>query len=173
MPGSKGPGIIIRKGGNKMSNYQNMFEAIAVSSVLMIYVVIIGVALFISLAITVFLVIVNWKILQKAGVEGWKALIPFYGFYCMADISVTQPTSLICFLAYTIGLLLVCIPYVGPVLFSMIGNAAYGIVNYSLAKSFGRDTGICILAIFFPIVIRPMIAFSNDVEYTGDKVKIF
>ena len=38
-------------------------------------------ATIIPLAILVFTLILNWKILVKAKEEGWKAIIPYYNLY--------------------------------------------------------------------------------------------
>ncbi|MCD7962981.1 MAG: DUF5684 domain-containing protein [Rikenellaceae bacterium] len=37
--------------------------------------------------VVVILVISNWKLFEKAGEKGWKALIPFYNFYIFIKIS--------------------------------------------------------------------------------------
>ena len=47
-----------------------------------------------------------------------------------------------------------------------------GFLNFGLAKSFGMDTGLCVLSIFLPIVTRIMMAFGKW-QYTGDKLTIF
>ena len=37
-----------------------------------------GIWIIFALALTVFLIICNWKIYKKAGREGWEAIVPIY-----------------------------------------------------------------------------------------------
>lgn len=137
------------------------------------------VMLVIVLILCVFIVICNWKIMEKAGEPGWKALIPYYNYYVLSDVSLTKPTSLVVFFVFLGGALLcflACIPYLGIViswlawLIMMVTN---GVLNFSLTKSFGKDTGICVLAIFFPPIVRAILAFGGSEYDEGNKVSIF
>ena len=141
-------------------------------------VLILIISIIVALILCVFIVICNWKIMEKAGEAGWKALIPGYNYFVMADISLTKPTSLVVFFVFLGGALLCflgCIPYIGFLFASIAGmimTVANGILNFSLAKSFGKEVGFCVLSIFFPPIVRAILAFGGS-EYTGDKVSIF
>lgn len=37
--------------------------------------------------IAIFGIICMWKVFEKAGVEGWKSIIPVYNMWCLAEIS--------------------------------------------------------------------------------------
>lgn len=163
-----------------MSNYGNPSDAIAallstifVSSFFIIYLIIIIAFLAIMLALIVFMVICNWKLLEKAGEPGWKSLIPFYNVYTIADISLTKPTSTVLFVIFCVSYIFLCIPYIGPIFLSMFLGVVEAIFNFALAKSFGCDVGMCIVSIFFSPIVRAILAFSKNVQYTGDKVTIF
>ena len=132
----------------------------------------------ISLAFAIFLIICNWKILEKAGEPGWKAIIPFYNIYTLCDVSMTKPTSIVIFVVYMVAYALIpltLIPYLGVVISILISPLMYacmGIMNFCLPKAFGKDIAICILSIFFAPIVRAIIAFSKE-PYAGDKISIF
>ena len=114
-----------------------------------------------------------WRIFEKAGEPGWKALIPYYNYYVLCDIAMTQPTSIIMFVVPIASVVLAFIPVLGALATPLLATAGTAITYYSLAKAFGRDQVMCILSIFFYPVIMMIIAFSKDIEYTGDRVTIF
>ena len=132
----------------------------------------------IALAFSIFIIICNWKILEKAGEPGWKAIIPFYNLYTMCDISMTRPTSIVVFVVYMAAYALIpltFIPYLGIVISLLISPLMYasaGVLNFCLPKAAGKDVGICILSIFFAPIVRAIIAFSKE-PYAGNKVSIF
>ncbi len=64
-------------------------------------------------------------------------------------------------------------------LFSIIGGVIglvslvlKGYANYALAHAFGRETGFCVLAIFFPLIMMAIMAFNPNIEYTEDKLEL-
>lgn len=154
-----------------------------------VFILVLALCTIIPLAISVFIIICNWKILTKAGEEGWKAIIPFYNLYVFYTIATNKTTKNVCFFTIVgisaLGFLagMICwIPYLGWAIAGIlspvftIANIATAVfvafLNFGLAKSFGMDTGLCVLSIFLPIIARPMIAFGKS-EYTGDKLTIF
>lgn len=132
----------------------------------------------ISIALMIFIIICNWKLLEKAGEPGWKAIIPFYNLYTISDIAMTKPTSIVVFIVYMVAYALIplcLIPYLGmlvSIIISPLMYAAAGIINFSIPKAYGKDVGMCILSIFFAPIVRAILAFSKTTEYTGDKVSI-
>jgi hypothetical protein len=105
----------------------------------------------IYLLIVILMVASMWKIYEKAGVEGWKAIIPIYNLWVLAQI-VGKPGWL--------GLL-VFIPYVGFIV------AIY--LYYLLAKSFGKGALFTLGLVFLPFIFFPVLAFG-DAEYKGPPV---
>ena len=164
-----------------MSNYNpsDLFAVIFASSFFIIYLIIFLVMILFVTAICVFAIICNWKLLEKAGEPGWKALIPFYSYYVATDFSLTKPTSLVAFIVFTAALVITpcsAIPWVGILVGSLSWLAivlANGVLNFGMAKAFGQDIALCVLAIFFAPIIRAILAFSKKIEYTGDKLTIF
>jgi hypothetical protein len=107
-------------------------------SALMVPILIIGVILIISL----------WKIYQKAGYQGWEAIVPIYNIYILLKI-VGKPWW---------WLLLMCIPYVGLV---------WHIWSYNmLSKSFGKTEGFTAGLVLLPFIFFPILAFG-DARYLG------
>ena len=155
------------------NNFEDVLGPILMSSFFVVYLVLFAVLMLIILAFCVFSIICNWKLLEKAGEPGWKALIPFYNVYTIYDIAFTRPTSIVFFVIFCVMYVFICIPYLGAFLFSMVVGVLTAIRGYAVAKAFGRDTGMCVCAIFFAPVIFAILAFSKNIEYTGDKLTVF
>ena len=164
---------------NYGSNASDVIANILVSSFFVVYLIFFLVFLAIMIAFVAFVIICNWKLLEKAGEPGWKAIIPFYNYYTMADISLTKPTSLVVFIVFTVAMVIMpcsAVPWVGIVIGSIIWlalMAANGVMNFGTCKAFGRDVGVCVCGIFFAPIVRAILAFSKNIEYTGDKLTIF
>ncbi|MBP5530039.1 MAG: hypothetical protein J6X80_08320 [Lachnospiraceae bacterium] len=161
------------------SNASDVISAIMLSSFAIVYIILFIVLFVIMFALIAFIIVCNWKILQKAGEPGWKAIIPFYNYYSIADIALFKPTSIVVFIVFTVSMVITpcaAIPWVAIILGWLVWLAmmlANGVLNFGIAKAFGQDIAICVLAIFFAPVIRAIIAFSKKIEYTGDKLAIF
>ena len=92
-----------------------------------------------------------WKLFQKAGRTAWEGLVPGYNLFVWQKIT-DRPWYWI---------LILIIP---GVQFLMLI-----IMNVNLAWSFGkRGTINTLLAIFAPFYLLPKMAFSDDVQYTGN-----
>ncbi len=89
-----------------------------------------------------------WKIFEKAGVEGWKILIPFYNFYIWLKI-IKKP------LWWYIILL---IPFINVfMIFIMIIELLKGFQRYSLHQQ--------VLGVLFPYVYLPYLGFSSKEKF--------
>ncbi|MFO7572469.1 MAG: DUF5684 domain-containing protein [Gaiellaceae bacterium] len=104
----------------------------------------------IYVAIYVLVVAGWWKIFEKAGEEGWKAIIPIWNFIVLLKIVGREWW----------WVLLALIPIVGFVIWI--------IVSLELAKSFGRGTGFAVGLIFLPFVFAVILGFGSD-TYRGSK----
>ena len=94
------------------------------------------------------MVVAMWKMFEKAGIEGWKALIPFYNIY--EAFKVFWGNGWIC--------LLLVVPVVGFIVAL--------ITNYKMAKSFGHGIGYTLGLIVLPVIFAPVLGFNKD-EYVG------
>jgi hypothetical protein len=94
--------------------------------------------------------VAGWKIFEKAGVEGWKALIPFYNNYLFLEIGGYNGWLM----------LLIFVPYVGSLVVAIL-------MALGLAKNFGKSVLFAIFGLLiFSIVGYLMLAFGSD-KYLG------
>ena len=102
----------------------------------------------IYLAIVVLVIAGWWKMFEKAGQEGWKAIIPIYDVLVLLKIIGREWW----------WILLMLIPFVNIVIWI--------IVELDLAKSFGKGVGFAIGLILLPFIFVPILGFGSD-EYRG------
>ena len=124
----------------------------------------------IALAIIVFFLFCNWKLFQKAGKEGWKAIIPIYSSYVLVEIAGLNWWY---FLLLAAGSILSLLDINGlsslATLAELVGNF---FVFYNLAKKMHRDTMVtAIVGAIFPWIMVPILALTKDCKY-GNSVKV-
>jgi hypothetical protein len=90
-----------------------------------------------------------WKVFEKAGKPGWAAIIPIYNYIVMAEIS-GKPTW---------WGVMVLVPFANIVF-------AIWLINVTI-KSFGKDEGYTIGALFLPFIFWPILGFSKNIAYQG------
>ncbi len=100
------------------------------------------------LALLGFYLYVNWKLYEKAGEEGWKAIIPIYNIFVLLKI-VGKPWW---------WFFMLFIPLVNFVFLIWIVNM--------LSKSFGKDEGFTVGLILLGFVFVPILALG-DAQYQG------
>lgn len=103
------------------------------------------------LALVIVVVIGQWKIFEKAGYEGWKAIIPFYNMYIITEISGQNGWLF----------LVNFIPFVGSLIWSIM-------VSIKLAPAFGKDIGFAIGLILLSPIFYCILGFGKA-EYTLGK----
>ena len=106
-----------------------------------------------GIVVAVVEIIAIWKVYEKAGQEGWKAIIPIYNLYILLKI-VGKPWW---------WLLLMCIPLV---------NIIYCIwTDNMLSKSFGKDEGFTVGLLLLGFIFIPILGFGKSVYHGpyGDK----
>jgi hypothetical protein len=105
-----------------------------------------------GLLIVFFIVILEiialWKVFVKAGQPGWAVLIPFYNLYVMLEIIGLEWW----------WLLLMLIPPVNVFL--------NFVIQYELAKSFGKRTEFALGLFLAPFIFLPILGFGR-VKYVG------
>ena len=106
----------------------------------------------VSLAVCLFMVIVQWKVFAKAGEPGWACLVPIYNVWTMFKIA--QGNGVRCYLTL--------IPVAG--FFFSIGAIL------DLARSFGKSTGFGWGMLLFAPIFWTMLAFGGA-TYVGPQQK--
>jgi len=101
----------------------------------------------------IFYIVCLWKTFEKAGVEGWKAIIPVYNGWVLAEIAGKPGWWGIVGLA---GI----IPIVGIVA-SLAALVLYVIICVELSKKFGKEPIFSLLLIFLPFIGFAMLAFGK------------
>ena len=106
-----------------------------------------------SLYVLLLICIVNmWGTLKKTRNKGWISLIPFYNIGCLSkDVLGSAWWPLL--------------------LFVPIGNVVFMfMLYYNMAKVFNKSDSYCVLMMFVPSVLWPLLAFDNS-EYDSSKVR--
>lgn len=117
-----------------------------------------GVFLLVIIPLIIFYVVCLWKTFEKAGVEGWKAIVPVYNGWVLAEIAGKPGWWGI------VGLGAI-VPVVG-FLASIAAFVLYIIIAMELSKKFGKDTLFAVLLILLPVVGFAILAFG-DAKYNG------
>ena len=88
-----------------------------------------------------------WKIFEKAGIKGWKALIPFYNGYVLITEVAGKQWWYFLFLFIPVANFIVMI-----------------IINIEVAKAFGKSTLYGILGLsFLAFIFYPLLGFGDAV----------
>lgn len=96
--------------------------------------------------------IAMWKIFEKAGEKGWKALIPLYNYWTLCEI-VGKPGW------WSLSFLLAFIPFIGWIAPFIVAI----IVSLELGKAFGKDTVWSVfLLIIFSLIGFLILGFGSD-----------
>lgn len=109
-----------------------------------IFITAIGAALIPALIIAVVTIIGLWKLFEKAGYDGWKAIIPFYNSYILTEMSGQNGLMF----------LIMFIPLVGPIIWAIL-------VATKLAPAFGKGTGFAIGLVLLTPIFYCILGFGN------------
>lgn len=111
----------------------------------------IGLGLILSLIMILLTLIASWKLFEKAGLPGWKGLIPIYNTYCLYQMAFGKGKGW-----YIICLLVPCV------------NAILSIVySVKLAKVFNKGIGYALGLMLLNPLFMMILAFG-DAEYVGE-----
>ena len=102
-------------------------------------------------AISVLMIISNWKIFEKAGQPGWGIFIPIYNIYLMFKVA-WRPGGWTRWLLFP------------PVLIVLLI-----IMNFDIAKRFNKPTLFGLWLWILPIVFYPILAFEKKAKWTAKK----
>lgn len=124
--------------------------------------------LIVVLAICVFWIAARWCLLNKAGEEGWKVLIPFYGEYTEYKVAGATDVYWGWLAANVLSGVFIA---VGAVFLGALCSLAVFVCNILFclrySKAFGQDGGFAVGLILLPIIFFPVMAFSSSIQYVG------
>lgn len=87
----------------------------------------------------------NWRLFQKAGKEGWYALIPIYSGFIKHKITFGESNKWYYFIGWVIG-------------------AYYLYTHFCYVRAFGVSKGLAVLGLFFPGITTLMLAFGSGFQ---------
>ena len=114
-----------------------------------------GIFMILCLALAVFSIVCMWKVFQKAGKEGWKAIVPFLNVYTLFEITWGNGWLFLL-------LFLSVIPVIGSIAVLVISIITY----VKLAKAFGKSGGFAVGLIFLSVIFMGILAFDSS-TYLG------
>ncbi len=118
-----------------------------------------AVIMVVYLIVLIVTLVALWKVFVKAGVEGWKAIIPVYNGWVLAEIAGKPGWWGI----VGIGAI---IPFIGFV-FSIAALVLYVLIAIELAKRFGKDTTFAVVGLIIFSLIGMLILGFGDAQYQG------
>ena len=141
----------------------------------------------ISIAVFVLLIATLWRIFTKAGVEGWKAIIPIYNIFILAKIARNERFAWIMLILWAVYIAIYCgiLAVFGDINDALMWNEAdileriisllfvevpIIILFYFLGGRFGRGVGFRIL-LCAPLVgffVLVYLAFSEKFVYSAE-----
>ena len=112
-----------------------------------------------------------WKMFKKAGEPGWKGIIPLLNIYVMFKFCWKTSffwLALVCSIGATI------FSYSGATflgeIFAMVAGVIYIVVDYYLARSFGKRLGYTAGLVFLNPIFMLILGLGRA-EYEGNKSK--
>lgn len=102
-----------------------------------------------SFLMSIAMLVAWWFLFNKAGEEGWKAIIPFYDIYTMFDIVYGNGWKA----------LLLLVPILNVVLLILF--------PFRLCQAYGKGIGFGFLTLFFSPIMMLYMAFDKNTSYYG------
>jgi hypothetical protein len=129
-----------------------MFSSKQIEQIQAMIPVFIGVGVFVS----IFFVLVFWRLYQKAGQPGWASIVPFYNTYVLIVNILEMP-------AYWFWLQLVpCLNFVVGPIFALV-------LPFKLAEKFGKSAVFGLGLLFLGMIFYPILAFGTARHVGGRK----
>lgn len=139
---------------------------------------IVATAIICGAIVAIIMIVAWWKIFKKAGLAGWKSIIPIYNLYCLYRISGMSGWWILLSVAASIFLsfgFTYVIDTTGKIVSAAINPAGwigftllfgYGITQIvqlvKLADNFGRGIIFKICSVFFTPITTLILGFGKD-----------
>ena len=116
----------------------------------------------IILAIVIVSIIATWKLFEKAGRKGYESIIPFYSTWLLTEIAgLNWWWFILLILDIDFSFESEGITYALSICSFIATLNCY----YNIARRFGKDKGISVLAGIFPFIFLMIFAFSKNERY--------
>lgn len=146
-----------------------------------------SVAMIVSLAFTVLMIIAHWKMFTKAGEKGWKSLIPFYCDFVLFRLVWDTKNYWVYLVSMLIGTILIplgsgiTVASNGQVAVTGAANPVLAVIGFAAlvvtlvwsircslktAHAYGKGTGFGVGLILLPNIFTLILAFGSA-EYVG------
>ena len=172
-----------------MGNYSSSSGSAGIF--ILILLAVYGIIMLIALAFGIVSIIAHWKLFEKAGEPGWKAVIPYYNTFKLAQIAtgnnlvgwiliglsavylvltVVMQVAMAFFDSDDSAFMLIMILfYLLAMVFSLGVAGLSGYTHFMLGKSFGKPTVWNVLMIFFSPFLIIAMGFDKSLTYIGPK----
>ncbi len=124
--------------------YRDVYSAM-MSAMVVIYMVI----ALVNLVVYILSIVANYRLFEKAGEEGWKAIIPFYNYFVLCRIVMGD--SLWFWLGFVPGI-------------NVFGRFY---IRFKTGEAYGKTTGFNIGMMLLPYIFRIILAFDAKTAYYG------
>lgn len=101
-----------------------------------------GIILIIIAISALLTVIGNWRLFEKAGQNGWYAIIPFYGGFIKHKITFGEANKWLYFISWVFAIY-------------------YAYTHFCYVRAFGGSKGLAVLSLFFPGITTLILAFDK------------
>ena len=125
-------------------------------------------------------IIALWRLFEKAGEKGWKAIVPIYNLYTYTKLVWDTKYFWILLIVSLVGSTIVSLDTHGETVGALghladLAVSVYGIVfgvifSIKTAKSFGKGEGFAIGLIFLNLIFTCILAFGGA-KYVGPEGK--
>lgn len=172
-----------------MGNYSSSSGSAGIF--ILILLAVYGLIMLVALAFGIVSIIAYWKLFEKAGEPGWKAIIPYYNTFKLAQIAtgsnlvgwILIGLSAV-YLVLTVimqvvmaffdsddpaFMLIMILFYLLVMVFSLGVAGLSGYTHFMLGKSFGKPTVWNVLMIFFAPFLIIAMGFDKNLTYIGPK----
>lgn len=129
---------------------------------------VIGFVIGFALLFYILVAIASWKIFKKAGISGWKALIPIWNAYLLFKLSSSTKYFWYILLSAFIQGFLVALFEVNTIIVNIVEIVtSFAIIYFdyifsmNLAKSFGKSTKFAIGLFFLPNIFQLILGFGK------------
>ena len=123
--------------GYNASSTQEVAGAVLLSLLAVIFIIL--------LIVSILTIIGRWKMYEKAGEKGWKALIPIYNDVVLCQIVGVNPWWIL--ILFSVSMFSI-IPIIGPIL-SFASYIYFAVlINVSISRSYGKEDSFAIGLIF-------------------------